>query len=362
MVSQVWSVETSTVQDALTTATLPRRSRESNSLVTGIPSSGPSLGSKLFRDCQVWARVLPVLRQRLHRGLRATFIGMAANLALAGTKLAAGIFGHSHALVADAVESFSDIFSSLVVWRALVVAAEPADEDHPYGHGKAEPIASAIVSASLLVAAAWITLTAIQEIRQPHQAPAPFTLIVLVGVIAIKECLFRFVLREGKASDNTAVQNDAWHHRSDAITSTAAFVGITVALAGGKGYEAADDVAALAAAGVIAWNGWRLLRGALRELMDRAPGGAMATDIQRIAADVPGVDCIEKCLVRKMGYHYYVDLHAQVNPEMTVRRSHHIAHQIKDRVRAGLPMVHDVLVHIEPSGEPPAPPAPPVEA
>lgn len=275
---------------------------------------------------------------------------MAANLALAGTKLAAGIFGHSHALVADAVESFSDLFSSLVVWRGLLIAAEPADEDHPYGHGKAEPIASAVVSISLLAAAGWIAVTAVHEIRQPHQVPAPYTLIVLVGVIVVKEALFRHVLREGKESENTAVQTDAWHHRSDAITSLAAFIGITVALIGGKDYAGADDAAALAASLVIAWNGWRLLRGALHELMDRAPSPEVSERIRRIAQGIQGVDCIEKCIVRKMGFNYYVDLHAQVNPEMTVLSSHHIAHQIKDSIRGQMPAVHDVLVHIEPSG------------
>src|SRR5690242_11221107 len=199
---------------------------------------------------------------RLKRGLRATLLGMVVNTVLAGTKLAAGILGRSHALVADAVESLADIFSSVIVWRGLVVAAEPADEDHPYGHGKAEPLAAAVVAAMLLVAAGWIAATSFREIREPHRAPAPFTLAVLVVVIIIKETLFRFVLRESVSVESTAVQTDAWHHRSDAITSLAAFLGISVALIGGKGYESADDFAALAAAIVIGWNGWRLLRGA----------------------------------------------------------------------------------------------------
>ncbi|HTI99336.1 MAG TPA: cation diffusion facilitator family transporter, partial [Dongiaceae bacterium] len=164
---------------------------------------------------------------RLQRGLRATFTGMAVNFFLAGSKLAAGIFGHSHALVADAVESFADIFSSLIVWRGLVVAAAPPDEDHPYGHGKAEPIAAAIVSVMLLGAALWIAVQAVHEIVEPHLPPAPFTLAVLVVVIVIKESLFRYVIREGEAVDSTAIRSDAWHHRSDAITSVAAGIGIT---------------------------------------------------------------------------------------------------------------------------------------
>jgi cation diffusion facilitator family transporter len=287
---------------------------------------------------------------RLQRGLRATFAGLAVNLVLSGTKLAAGIAGHSHALVADAVESFADIFSSLIVWRGLVVAAEPADEDHPYGHGKAEPIASAIVATMLLGAALWITLTAIGEIMEPHQSPAPFTLIVLVAVVAVKEGLFRFVSREGKAVDSSAVKTDAWHHRSDAITSVAAGIGISVSLIGGEGFEAADDMAAVAAAGVIAWNGWHLLRPALNELMDTAPGPEVIDQIRQIAAATPGVDSVEKCIVRKVGYQYFVDMHVEVDPQMTVLHSHKIAHDVKDKIRDAIPAVSDVLVHIEPLG------------
>ncbi len=289
---------------------------------------------------------------RLQRGLRATFAGMAVNIIFSGTKLAAGLIGHSHALVADAVESFADVFSSLIVWRGLVVAAAPADEDHPYGHGKAEPIASAIVATMLLGAALWIVLTAVGEIRQPHQSPAPFTLIVLLVVVAVKEGLFRFVSREGQAVDSLAVKSDAWHHRSDAITSVAAGIGISVALIGGKGFEAADDVAAIAAAGVIAWNGWHLLRPALNELMDTAPGPEVIDQIRRIASTTPGVDSVEKCIVRKVGYQYFVDMHVEVDPQMTVLRSHEIAHDVKDKIREIIPAVSDVLVHIEPLGIP----------
>jgi len=287
---------------------------------------------------------------RLQRGLRATFAGMAVNVVLSGTKLAAGIVGHSHALVADAVESFADLFSSLVVWRGLVVAAEPADEDHPYGHGKAEPIASAIVAAMLLGAALWIALKACGEIMEPHQSPAPFTLIVLLVVVAVKEGLYRFVSHEGVAVDSSAVKSDAWHHRSDAITSVAAGIGISVSLIGGKGFEAADDVAAVAAAGVIAWNGWHLLRPALNELMDTAPSHEVIDQIRSIATTTSGVDCVEKCIVRKVGYQYFVDMHVEVEPQMTVLRSHEIAHDVKDKIRDAIPAVTDVLVHIEPLG------------
>jgi cation diffusion facilitator family transporter len=293
---------------------------------------------------------LSVPLNRLQRSLRATFLGLAVNAVLAIIKLLAGIVGHSHALVADAVESLADIFSSLVVWRALVVASAPADEDHPYGHGKAEPLAAAFISTLLLLAAGWIAFTSLRGITQPRLAPAPFTLIILGVVIVVKESLFRFVLRESASVESSAVRSDAWHHRSDAITSLAAAIGISVALVGGEGFESADNIAALVAALIIAWNGWRLLRPALNELMDRSPNREVIDHIRRIAEATPGVERVEKCLVRKMGYQYFVDMHVEVDPQMTVRRSHGIAHEVKDKIRDTMPAVNDVLVHIEPLG------------
>ena len=287
---------------------------------------------------------------RLDRGLRTTFLGLLTNVVLAGGKLAAGILGHSHALVADAVESLADVFSSVIVWRGLVVAAAPEDEDHPYGHGKAEPIAAAVVAAMLLLAAIGITLRSVHGILSPHVGPRPFTLLVLVAVVVIKEALFRHVSSEERSVQSSAVRSDAWHHRSDAITSLAAAIGISVALIGGPSYASADDVAAIVAAGIIAWNGWRLLRPALNELMDTVPDAALTRRIHETANQVPGVERVEKCLVRKMGYQLFVDMHVEVDPQMSVERAHGIAHAVKNHVRAELPAVRDVLVHIEPFG------------
>jgi len=285
---------------------------------------------------------------RLKRSLRTTFLGLATNAVLATVKMLAGIFGHSHALVADAVESMADVFSSIVVWRGVVVAAEPPDEDHPYGHGKAEPIAAAVVSTMLLLAAIWIVVGAFSAIAEPHAAPRPFTLAVLVVVILVKEGLFRFALHEAVSVDSSVVATDAWHHRSDVITSFAAGIGIVISIVGGEGYEAADDWAAIAAACVIGWNGWRLLLPALNELMDRSPNREVIDRIRTVAEAVPGVARVEKCLVRQMGYQYFVEMHVEVDPQMTVLRSHEIAHDVKDKVRENIPRVRDVLVHIEP--------------
>lgn len=287
---------------------------------------------------------------RLKRGLRATLLGMIVNATLAAGKLAAGLLGHSHALVADAVESFTDVFSSIVVWRGLVVAAEPPDAEHPYGHGKAEPIAAAMVSTMLILAAIGITISAINAMVSGHQeAPRLFTLIVLIVVMLVKETLFRFVSGEAETVQSTAVKADAWHHRSDAISSLAAATGIAISLIGGKRFEVADDIAAIVAAGIIAFNGWLMLRPSINELMDASARREVVERIRRIAATVDGVEKVEKCLVRKTGHLYFVDMHIEVNPKMTVERAHAISHEVKNKILEKFPAVKDVLVHIEPA-------------
>jgi cation diffusion facilitator family transporter len=292
-------------------------------------------------------------QQRRNRSIHATLLGLVANAVLAGAKTAAGVFGHSQALIADGVESFADVLSSLMVWRGVVVAAAPADAEHPYGHGKAEPIAAIGVTAMLIGAAFWISVESIHQILIPHESPRPWTLLVLVGVIVAKESLFRYVRNEALALENTAVHTDAWHHRSDAITSMAALIGIVIAVIGGPGYESADDFAALIAAAIIAWNGLRLVGPALNELMDASPDTSLTERVRAEAAATEGVIGIEKCLIRKMGGRYFVDMHVEVDPQMTVVRAHQIAHEVKDRVRSKLPQIQDVLIHIEPAARSP---------
>jgi len=290
-------------------------------------------------------------KQRLSRGVRVTLLGMATNASLAGVKLVAGVAGHSQALVADAVESMADLLSSAIVWRGIVVASAPADSDHPYGHGKAEPLASATVAMLLLMAAIGIALGSLRGIVHPQTVPEPYTLGVLAVVVVVKELLFRRVLRESEAIASSAVRSDAWHHRSDAITSLAAGVGIAVALIGGPDYAAADDMAAVIAAGVIGRNGWTLLRPALDELMDAEVGSDVIERISQEARAVGEVADVEKCRVRKTGYRLLVDMHIEVSPAMTVEQAHRVAHEVKDRICARFPEVLDVLVHLEPAGQ-----------
>src|SRR5258707_5462662 len=232
---------------------------------------------------------------------RSTIIGACLNALLAAGKIAGGILGHSFALVADGIESSADILSSLVVYVGLKYAVKPPDANHPYGHGKAEPIAALAVGLALVGAAIAIAVQSLREIVTPHALPAPFTLIVLAGVLVVKEILFRYVIRIGKDIDSTAVQTDAWHHRSDAITSALAFIGISIALIGGKGWESADDWAALVASFVILFNAFGQIRPALAELSDISPPKTIQDEVKAVAKLVPGVEDLEKCSVRKMG-------------------------------------------------------------
>jgi len=281
--------------------------------------------------------------------MRASIFGLAVNLALALGKLAAGVLGHSHALIADATESLGDVFGSLIVWRGLKIASRPPDPEHPYGHGKAEPIAAALVAVLLLMAGVGIAIQSIHEIRAPHEGPAAFTLVVLLVVIAIKEGLFQRLQRIGRRIGSGAVHTDAWHQRTDAVTSAAAAIGIAVAIIGGKGYEVADDWAALFASGVILFTGLRLLRPATEELMDKSAEPSLVERATRVAEDRPGVHRVEKLLMRKMGLYYVADMHLEVSPTMTVFDGHEIAHGVKEAVRSELPQIVELTIHIEPA-------------
>lgn len=276
---------------------------------------------------------------------------MAINFVLAIAKITAGILGNAYVLIADGIESALDIGGSVVIWGGLKFAARPPDETHPYGHGKAEPIAAAIVATGVLAAAIGLAIQSTREIFTPHHAPAPFTLIVLIVVVVVKELLYRSVIRLGRDVESTAVQTDAWHHRSDALTSIAAFVGIVIALIGGDGWEAADDWAALFACALIAWNGGRMLSPALHEIMDTAPRGDMCGTIRKAASGINGVREVEKCLVRKMGLNFYVDLHVAVDGAISVHDGHAIAHEVKNAIRSTDARIADVLVHVEPAAD-----------
>jgi cation diffusion facilitator family transporter len=282
-------------------------------------------------------------------GARVALLGLMINVVLASVKIVAGVVGHAYVLIADGIESALDVGGSIVIWGGLTVAARPPDRTHPYGHGKAEPIAALVVAILVLAAAIGLAIESVREILTPHHGPAPFTLAILVVVIVIKEFLFRYVNRIGRDLESTAVQTDAWHHRSDALTSAAAFIGISVALVGGERWQSADDWAALFACAVIAANGVRLALPAFQEIMDTAPAAKIVGSILAVASSVPGVVEVEKCYARKMGLDYYVDLHVGVEGNISVHEGHEIAHRVKAAIQQSDSRIADVLVHIEPA-------------
>ena len=275
-------------------------------------------------------------------------LGLVVNALLAVIKLVAGVLGNAYALVADAIESGTDMIGSLVVWSGLRIASRDPDERYPFGYGRAEALAGAVVAALMLGASAGISIEAIREIRTPHHAPAPWTLGVLAMVIVVKEVLAKKVLQAGEGSGSVAVAADGWHHRADAITSGAAFIGITLAIVGGPGWEPADDWAALVAAGIIAINGGLLLRTALGDLMDRAPDASVIGVVSEAALGTSDVLAIEKLKIRKTGTAYYVDIHVQADPAMSLHDAHILSGRVKTAIRQRMPAATGVLIHMEP--------------
>ncbi len=280
---------------------------------------------------------------------KATWMSILGNALLAIIKGLSGIFGNSYALIADAIESTADIFSSMMVLFGIHYSTRPPDRNHPYGHGRAEPLITFVVVGFLVASAVVIAFESIENIQQPHALPKPFTLWVLAGIIVSKELFYRFVRRKSHETNSSSLKADAWHHRSDAITSLAAFIGISVALIMGPGYESADDWAALLASLVILYNAFLIFRPALGEIMDEQVYGELVNRIRDFSVQVSGVLGTEKCHIRKSGMKFHVDLHVIVNGHMTVLEGHAIAHRLKDHLLLELPVLADVLIHIEPA-------------
>lgn len=284
------------------------------------------------------------------QAVKTTYFSIIGSAGLALIKGVAGFFGNSYALVADALESTTDIFSSFLVLLGIKYANRPADDNHPYGHGKAEALITFLVVGFLITSASVIAYISIKNIRTPHELPEPWTLIVLGLIIIWKEISYRIVLKKSKEINSSALKADAWHHRSDAITSVAAFIGISIALVLGKGYESADDIAALFASAIIFYNSYLIFRPALGEIMDEHLYDELIEEIRTVSAKVEGVIDTEKCFIRKSGMLYHVDLHATVNADLSVKQGHDIAHLLKDTLRKEIPQLGHVLIHIEPEG------------
>jgi cation diffusion facilitator family transporter len=283
------------------------------------------------------------------RAIKTTYINIVGNTALAAVKWFAGFFGNSYALIADAIESTTDIFSSLLVLLGLKYSTRPADKNHPYGHGRAEPLITFLVVVFLIVSAFIIAHDSIKNIQTPHESPKPYTLLVIGAIIIIKELFYRYTIKKSKETSSSSLKADAWHHRSDAITSLAAFIGISIALILGKGYESADDWAALLASVFILYNSYLIFRPALGEIMDEHVYHDTENEIRQIATTINGIVDTEKCFVRKSGFKYFVDLHITVNANITVQQGHDIAHQLKKQAMLEMPELGNILIHVEPT-------------
>ena len=286
---------------------------------------------------------------REQTAVKTIYFSIAGNACLALTKGLAGIFGNSYALIADAIESTTDIFSSLLVLFGIKYANRPADKNHPYGHGRAEPLVTFLVVGFLITSATIIGYESIKNIQTPHKLPQVWTLYVLGAIIVWKEISFRLVMQKSKEINSSSLKADAWHHRSDAITSVAAFIGILIGVIMGKGYETADDWAALFAAGFIIYNSYLIFRPALGEIMDEHSYDDLVGEIRQISLQVNGIVDTEKCFIRKAGMQYHVDLHAKVDGSKTVKEGHDVAHNLKDTLQHKLPQLGHVLIHVEPS-------------
>jgi len=281
--------------------------------------------------------------------IQTTYFSIISNTILALIKGFAGFFGNSYALIADAIESVTDIFASILVLLGFKYAKRPADENHPYGHGKIEPLITFGVVAFLVFSATVIAYESIQNMQSPQETPKPWTLLILGIIIIWKEVSFQIVIKKSKQTNSSSLKADAWHHRSDAITSIMAFIGISIAIIFGKGYETADDWAALFAAAFILYNSYLILRPALGEVMDEQLYDDLILEIRAKSIEVKGVLDTEKCFIRKSGMKFHVDLHAIVNSEITVKSGHDIAHQLKDYLHQEIPSLGHVLIHIEPN-------------
>lgn len=283
------------------------------------------------------------------KAIKTTYFSIVGNTALAIIKGLAGFFGNSYALIADAIESTTDIFSSILVLFGLKYSNKAADKNHPYGHGRAEPLFTFLIVGFLITGATIITYKSIKNFGMPHEPIEPWTLIVLGLIIIWKEISYRIVNKKSKETNSSSLKADAWHHRSDAITSVAAFIGISIALIFGKEYEMADNWAALFASGFIFYNSYLIFRPALGEIMDEHLYDDLIEEIREMSCKVDGIAGTEKCFVRKSGMKYHVDLHVTVDANISVKKGHEVAHKLKDILHREIPDLGQILIHIEPT-------------
>ncbi|GFO56318.1 cation transporter [Geomonas sp. Red276] len=288
--------------------------------------------------------------ERFNKADRVMRVGFWINFLLMGMKLAAGHYGRSEAVFADGIESACDFVAITLTFFALKVGRKPFDADHPYGHGKVESLSAIMVSLVIGVTGAWILYSAVTTVVENEYAtPALIAVLAAAVTIVVKEALYRYSVRVGDQLKSPALLAIAKDHRKDAITSIATLIGVGGAYLGVK---AMDPIAAGLTSFVIFKIGYDTFRTSAHELMDGLPEQAMVTAIADIARTVAGVDGVHEIRARHSGQFVIVDLKLDMDPEMTVKRSHEIATEVKRLIFETFPNVGDVMIHINPSDVP----------
>jgi cation diffusion facilitator family transporter len=282
-------------------------------------------------------------------GQKVALGGMVVSCVLAVVKIITGLMAGSISVVADGFESVGDVFASGLVFLGLTVAARPADSNHPYGHGRAETLTGLLVGLLMMAAGCGISFHALLLVNVPHQPPAAYAVWPLIASIGIKSVLGGVKYRLGKKIGSAALAADAWNDAVDIVSGIAALGAVSLTLYDPQRFLAADHYGGFAVGLIVIFTGLRIARDTGLQLMDTMPDEQMMRTIREVAQQVSGVEGVEKCFARKTGLQYHVDLHLEVDPEITVRSSHDIAEQVRNRIRHDLNWVADVLVHVEPS-------------
>ena len=286
-------------------------------------------------------------------GRRAAAFGLALSLGLGSIKLAGGLLGHSYGLVSDAAHSLVDAFISGALVVALGLAQRPPDREHPYGHARVETLAGLGVALLLIAMGIGIARGALVEFHGPKLRPEWFTLAIAVGGAIVQEGLYQRTSRIARRTGSAALLATAWDYRLDALGSIAVLVGVAASRLGGPAFAWTDGAAALAVSTSILWVGSKLLGDNVQGLMDRQADPEVLDAFRAAATEVAGVREVETLRVRRAGIEYLVDIHVEVDPAISVSVGHEIAHRVKDHLLDSVPSVRDVLVHVEPHGEPP---------
>jgi cation diffusion facilitator family transporter len=282
-------------------------------------------------------------------GQRVALAGMIVSGSLATIKIAAGIMGHSTAVVADGLESAADVFASGIVLLGLTLAAKPPDWNHPYGHGRLETLTGLFVGFLLALAGVAISVNAMRQMGRSHPPPAAFVIWPLIGSAAVKSVLSGVKFHYGRKIRSAALVADAWNDGVDILSALAALVAVWFTLLGPREFLAADHWGAFAVGLIVVFTGIRVARDTALQLMDTMPDQETMSKIRNVALTVAGVRGVEKCYARKTGLQYHVDLHLEVDPDITVRQSHDIATNVRIAIKETLHWVADVLVHVEPA-------------